>query len=396
MSFRRHAGREKRPDRKGGRGSFRNQYRVPKGDVGSPIFFIAGEYPDPRPEERDALGRPTKKPYYISREHRKMVKGQKWPVTELCAAGWDPANLKPCVPCHERRQGDTSIDGKGGNPRSLFTLNMVHLVPYHLVPQVDGTTRQPRINPATNQPYLAKTACEGRGCQHCRDGADLLFGAKKYLQVGTNHLANLKQIDSDISGACLNCREGEVKTASFECPDCGHLIINCQDNDFSEDEIDQFAMEQLTCPKCRNTNILVETLECTHCQDPRRTTLFDVVLWLRRTGESTDSMLSIKHPSPKHFGWCWLDDFLVNDDPARPLVQPWPWKETEDGILVPEFEAEVAKMAKPYDFDDMPSVGKPRDPQGQAERLQIPNPFGAGQAPARDYGGGPPRSTSRI
>lgn len=393
--FRRHAGREKRPGRKGSRGSFRNKFTVPKGEDGTPVVFVPGEYPDPRPDERSFDGRPVNKSYYIFKEHRKKVKGQNWPITDTCAAGWNPSQPKPCVYCHERKQGDLSIDGRAGVARTMYALNLTHLVPYHLVPQVDKRTNEVRINPNTGEPYLGKTACEGRGCPHCRENYQLLFGAKKYLQVGPNHLQDLKQIAADISSSCSNCREGEVKTASFECPDCGYIIVDCLSNDFGEDEIDQFAMDQLTCPSCRKTNVAIETLECTHCQDPRRTTLFDVVLWLRRTGESTDSHLSLKHPSPRHFGWCWLDEFFVNEDEDRPLITGW--SETDEGVLVPEWDEDIEKMTKPYDFDEMIAVGKPKSTAAQAERLGINDPYAAnaGQPPARDYGKGPNRP-SRV
>lgn len=382
-SFRRSVGREKRPGRRGSRGGFRNRYIAPKDNIGSPVVFLPGEYPDPRPDQQVG-GRPPANPYFLSRDHRKGIKGGQSAIIDLCSAGWDPAQPQPCVWCHEKQAGDKNIDN-GRDARQVFTLNLVHLVPYHLAPAVDRQSGQVRLNPKTNEPYMNKVMCEGKGCQHCREGHDLMFGAKKYLSVGRNHLENLRTIDADIGRMCSNCHEGTVSTASFECEECGHVIIDCVNNAYTDKEIDGFASEVLTCPNCRHSSLAIETTLCSECQDPERTTLFDVVLWLRRTGEKTDSALSLNHPSPREFGWCYRSDFLINDDPDRPLISGF--EEKEGGVVVPIWDDEVSKMTNPYDFTEMFGVGKPRTPEDQAKRLQVQNPYAG--APTQAYGGGP-------
>ena len=92
MSFRRSVGREKRPGRRGSRGGFRNRYIVPKDNIGSPVMFLMGEYPDPRPGQQVG-GRPTSNSYFLSKDHRKGIKGGQSAIIDLCSAGWDTAIL---------------------------------------------------------------------------------------------------------------------------------------------------------------------------------------------------------------------------------------------------------------------------------------------------------------
>lgn len=382
-SFRRTARGEKRASRGGSRGSFRNRYTVPKDRAGSPVILIPGEYPDPRPEKREPDGRPPVSPYHLCKEHRKKVSDKQYPITDICSAGWDENNPLPCVYCHQKQLGDISVDG-GPNkkPRILYSFNLVHLDWYHLAPVVDRRTNQVLMNPNDNKPYMTKVLCEDSGCQHCRDNREKVFGAKKYMQLGMNHFENLRSIDADIGEVCLGCREGTVTTASFECPSCGHVIIDCVTNKYTESEIDTFSSEPLTCSACRHTDYAVETLECSECQDPARTGLFDVVLWLRRQGESTASALSINHPSPKSLGWEFRDMYKLPD--GTDLVTHY--EENEDGIHTPVWSKLVSALMSPYDFDSMVGIGKGRSAVDQAKKLQIANPFAGGGADPQPYG----------
>ena len=386
MSFRQTARSEKRPSRGGSRGSFRNRYTVPKDRAGSPVILVPGEYPDPRPERRGPDGRPPVNPYHLCKEHRKKVADKKYPITDVCSSGFDENNPLPCTYCHQKQTGDTSVDGgPGKKARTLYGFNLLHLAWYHLAPVVDRRTKQVMLNPNTNEPYMTKVLCEGAGCEHCRDNREKVYGAKKYIQVGMNHFENLRSIDADIGEVCLECREGTVTTASFECTSCGHVIIDCVANKYTESEVDTFASEPMTCPSCRHTDYAEETLSCSDCQDPKRTGLFDVVLWLRRQGEATASALSVNHPSPKELGWCFRDDYELPN--GEDLVLHY--VEHEDGSVKPEWNKLVAGMVAPYDFDSMVGIGKGRSVADQAKRMQIANPFAGGSADPQAYDSGP-------
>jgi len=387
MSFRRSAGGERSRRGRGSRGTWRNRWRPPQAEVGTPAVLIPGEYPDPRPDKQEH-GRAPVRQYFLRSEHRKVLQKGKSIMTGTCSAGWDPNDACDCVWCYEKENGDSTIDN-GKDPRLVFSMNLVHLVWFHLVPDVDRKTKRPRINEKTGKPYMVKTECQGRGCPHCKNDEELTFGAKKYMDVGLGHLGNLRDFDATVGRLCLRCREGTISTASFECPECGEVIVDCLSHQYTDRELDQFATEQLTCPnpQCRTTGMAVETIECSHCKDPLRTTLFDVVFWMCRKGEGTDSKISLAHDDPRHPGWCFLDEFDIPCDPPAPLITGWEDDETGLG-LKPVWDEDVRKLTRPFDFAEMMDVGKPLSLDGQAKRLQVQNPFAQTRG-ARSYGDGP-------
>ncbi len=83
----------------------------------------------------------------------------------------------------------------------------------------------------------------------------------------------------------------------------------------------------------------VEVIECDNCDAGARATLYDVVVFLKKSGEGTNSAVSMKTKSGG--GWVWLTDFELPD--GEKLVTDYETKE----------------MMTPYDFAKVPKIGVP-------------------------------------
>lgn len=210
-------------------------------------------------------------------------------------------------------------------------------------------------------------------CPHCESGVERYWGERGYWNPpepkgGRGHLATLQSyIRENLASTCLNCaqngEEGIIQAASYTCAECGHMVLDCYGNGVTEEAIEQAATGKMNCSHCGHEK-LVEHIQCTRhqgedvyegCDNPVRTTIFDVNFEVCRRGSGLDSALVIK-------GHTFDDPF-------------------------PE-DADFDRLFEPFDFRFLADIKT----DTQAKFLHIDNPFSGeegkrGAAATTEYSG---------
>lgn len=382
----------------GGRrgGSYYDRYRLPQDNV-TAFLLVEEDYVDPNPAQDEIMvgpdGRPQEvhKPFYKFRKHRVKLNQNDF-RDEICSAGHNPHNPQPCVGCFHMDQGDRRV-GVADN----FAFTIVHLANYHRHPLLDrrtGGVVMRRDQPNTPV-YIEDECLGGRTCNFCRvlsgqapindpqnpwpgfrpEDITTIFGKRRYLELGKNHLGDLLGWDASISSFCGNDGQ-QLITDGFKCPTCGMMIIDMNNPQEvrTDAQISEAVAQPYPCLQCNRPVILQEVVACEECErnsrQPGQLSVFNRVLFGGRQGQDTNSHLILqRHMSLAEF--------------AR-LVDP---------RLLPQgktFDQHLSDLAKPYDFEQ---IFRPKDLRGQSERLQLPLPppmqYG-GPPPGAQYGGTPP------
>lgn len=315
----------------GGGGNWKDAFRIPKEEA-TPFVLVNSEYVDENPPPDSILKGPNgeilpvKNAFYKYRAHtRKLsMNGYDKFITVACTQGNDPHNPKPCAACMAQEMGDKSI-----STSDKFVFTIVHLVPYHKHPQIDYQTGGYKTN-KEGQPYYTYSECEGRTCNFCRvmsgqqpirrkedkynfpnyNPADITteFGHRRYIEIGKGHLSNLEGWDASITNQCsahitdgngnLIARCGNQLTSeSWNCPNCGNVIIDMSSDPRSDAEIASAVSRPYPCLTCQKSVLLEEQTSCDSCSQAGRTMsqlgLFDVVVWGKKHGEQMKSQLTL-------------------------------------------------------------------------------------------------------
>lgn len=386
--------------RKGGKGNgaWFDKYKISQ-DKPDAIVLFRGQYVDHNPPaellEIDATTgrpRPVINPYWKGKMHtRKTQKnGREFFAQEPCSLGSEPHNPQPCVGCYAQDSGDKSV-----SMRDVFAIGIAHLAYYHGHPLLDREKGGIRMK-QDNTPIIGYTECEGRTCNFCQiiggrlpfppkgdeepwpgfaaNQLTTVFGRKKYIEIGKNHLADIMGFDQIIMSQCAACKQ-QLVTDGFSCPTCNSLVIDMDNDPRSDEQIADEVGRPYPCMRCQRPALLKEVVSCDFCANAGRQgvqlSVFDVVLQVIRQGEQTNShLVRSDHKT--------IEEYAQGVD-SRVL----------EGKTLRQHIDEL--MKEPYQFDD---IYKPRSLPDQAKRLELPIPpgFGAptGQAPYMAYGAPPP------
>jgi hypothetical protein len=382
------------------KGAYFERYKIPV-NVPTSLILARGQYVDPNPPaeliEMDQFGRPKPviNPYFKVRMHKRATKrnGRDWFPSEPCSAGMDPHNPQPCTSCFAMESGDKSV-----SLGDVFVFGMAHLVYYHGHPYIgdDGNFVAKRDGSGL---VIIYDECEGRTCNFCRvlqnqppyppqqgeapfpryDPRDLttIFGKKRYIEVGKNHLSDIQGFDQIVMSQCATCKQ-QLITDGFACPNCNNLIIDMGNDPRNDEQISQEVLRPYPCMTCQRPVLLREVVGCDFCENQGKKgiqiSIFDVVLQAMRQGESTNShIVRQNHMTIEEFGAGINPAFFPNKT----------------------FRQHVEELLKEqYNFDE---IYKPRTLQEQSKRMDLPMPagFGApatGPAPYMNYGPPPQQS----
>lgn len=389
--------------KKGGKnkGAFYEKYRIPQ-DSPTNLIIMRGSYTDPNPpaellEIDAATGRPKPvvNPYWKAKEHtRKSAKnGREFFATEICSAGNDPHNPQPCVGCYAQDTGDKSVSLK-----DIFALAICHLGFYHGHPLIDREKGGIVVKKDGSGPVMIDSECQGRTCNFCRvlqgqppfppaqgeeawPGFDprtltTVFGKKRYIQLGKNHLSDIMGFDQTIMSNCGTCKQ-QLSTDGFACPNCNSLIIDMNNEPRTDEQIADEVNRPYPCMRCQRPVLLREVVSCDACENRGQhgvqLSVFDVVIRCLRQGESTNSHVVLQHSSSIEEYAAGVDPRFLNGKTLRQHIEEL--------------------MKEPYNFEE---IYRPRNMPDQAKRLELPMPPGfgapAGQAPYAAYGAPPTQS----
>ncbi len=371
-----------------------------KTEAAEPIVLIAGEYEDPYSvdDQGNRIVPPPKTEGLHFRVHNFNVfmKGRN-PSEQgyhtfreiACSAGPEPHAPQPCLGCYEVDHGN-----KDAKSKDQWAFNIAHLGWYHMVPLVkdnqvqmkrDGSgpvmIKQECMNQKRENMYLGRALQANRGvpqaiakkyknCDGCQQGAQWAYGDHRVLKLGFKHLKNILEIDDKIGKKCVTCSTGILRVA-FDCQHCNNEILDLTAVQWTNDQIETYSKTQQNCPHCQQVTVPQNVYECGYdenynkisasCSDPRKTTIFDCVLWVQREGESTESEVVVKRID-------LLPQYVTPDN--RPL---------QDHLK------EIVK--EPFNLTEM---YKPDTLDEQADTIQKPNPYQQ-QQQYQAYGGGQPQ-----
>jgi DNA-directed RNA polymerase subunit RPC12/RpoP len=401
---------------KGPRGNWRDRFTWNE-DGSDSFIFVNGEYvdPDPSPEQIDidpktGQQQPVLVEYYKWLQHKAKVSGRQWPADAPCARGWDKHSPKPCAACQSKELGESRIDLK-----TRFSFTVVHLAPYHRHPQIDKKG-QIVMKKDNSGPYMTETACSGpQTCNFCRTAtgqipilkkpnemwphfnpADLsvIFGARRYLDVGSGHLNDIVTWEVQTLGHCggtayvrnpdgsymLNQQgygipkgrcNNKLTITDYKCSSCNNVLLaNVQTDPRGPKMLEDIAKRKFQCPHCQRQVMLAEVVACNAgCSGAVSDSIFDVVVTAAKQGEGTQSHLVLQ-------GVNNIDAFEAEMNPnVRALIK---------GSL----RDRIKELAIPFDFTE---IHKPLEFAEMCERLEITNVHppqtvgGYQQAPQQPY-----------
>lgn len=272
--------------------------------------------------------------HFVARSNRSFICSKEYQIIDgaLTTIGGK------CLGCQERDNGAEDISW---SLRHAF--NALHLDWYHLEPVTDDDGRALRFKNGERQgeQIMRKVPCEGRRCPHCRDGLEKVFGKKVHWSMGSGHLIGLAGFVSEIEKDCASCGEGQLNEVSYECTNCGYMFIDMDTSEMSDAAISSYVAHKRECPECNNTDYPMRQLECSVCQDPISTSIFDCTLEIKRQGEGTNSVIQIPR---------WKREELPKMLDENINLKPYEFKR----VFAPdpfEYQAKILKIRNPYAED---------------------------------------------
>lgn len=371
-------------------------------EISEPVVIIKGQYPDHY--AMDEQGNPIQPTPVIEGYH---LRSHTFPVTIqpkgggqsfksfrdiICSSGTNRHAPQPCVGCYKVDHG-----AKDSRPRDKWALNMAHLSWYHRHPLVkDGQiqTKQDGSGPVmiqseceTYRPrsIIANRAVQARApgvrapkpCDLCQQGAEFVYGEHRVIEVGLKHLKNLLELEDQLGKECLNCGTNIIRMG-YSCARCKAQIFDVkQAQGWTVEQVEQFGKMPQSCQGCGNLDLPVSIYECGFndqfvktnqaCSDPQKTTIEDVVIWIQKEGQNTESEIVVKK-------YCLLSEFQLPQTPAT------------QGKSTIQYLQEVVKSL--FNLEEMYA---PDDLDEQARTINTQNPYAAQTPQYAPYGpaGGP-------
>lgn len=336
---------------------FRRILKIPKSRVGKgrPYLIIKGSYPAYVDIDGNYIENPEDRPLveaYTVKMHRRravLPNGKSIFKEEACSRGWDPDNPQPCGACEENKQilESNPNEKKIYDPSMTYYFSAIDLGYWHKSPVISKKTgEQIKHNSGDlqGQPMFTWTECSGKKCELCKQGVERVFGRRGIIRVGQGHLSNIIQIEQDLKSRC-SCG-GELEVVAVKCSKCGtEYDINIE----TDEDLEELLFNPLNCKECGYSELPVEIFECTDCDKPRPVNLYKHVVWLRKTGEGTDSKIDLGgHMTVKEFA----EKFLPGPD--------------EGGYS--SIKELVKDLYVPIDFE---KIFKPRDLETQIKYLGL-------------------------
>lgn len=381
----------KRSGGKGRGGSWYDRYRIPE-DVATPFVIVNAEYVDPfPPPERMELDPATGRPkdvtnsFFKSRKHviQHGTKQQPKIRDAVCSAGYNPHAPQPCAGCTYQDQGGANM-----KLSEVYSFTIVHLATYHRHPLIDkqtgGVVMKRDSNPPV--PVTVDSECTGRTCNFCRamQGLQLIhdpqnpwpqalrvqdiqnvFGRRRYIELGKNHLEDLLAWDATVSSLCGN-DGAQLITDGFACPYCNNLCIDMSQDTRTDAEIQAAVAQPYPCLRCQRPVLLREVVACEVCEannrQPLQFSLFGRVLWGMRQGKDTNSHLVLqRHESIEEFG-ARVPAQLLGGKTLRQVIeeigQPFDFGKIYEPLSVPDQVKRLEIQQQTF----QPGYGAPMQP----------------------------------
>lgn len=406
----------------GGKGGYFNKLRIPKLTPelqsmlranelpGDPIMLVQPEVPYDDIYAVDDNGNWTgqkEAALHVLTHQIQSVKNGRTDYAEFtCTAGPNRHAPQNCVGCQQADAGNKSV----GNSRQHWAFNVKHLVPYHEVPLMDRKTNTIRYRKdKPNEPVMVLEACRmgspserlyamknRKQCDPCARGIAVTYGAPKVLVLGKSHLEDLLSVDAHLEQTCANCATRLVKLG-YTCAHCNSVLLDLAQTQMTNEQVKDYAATPQQCHSgiCGNVALPKPAYACGYhpsgsyklpnggCPPnvpPRPLSIFDVVFYVHKIGENTQSKLVISPPTPiQHFTTPTGND-LAQWLQAPHLQRSFDLKDMYKAQSAEE-QANICNVQNP--FVQQQQLYQQYPGQGQPQQQQYaPAPqYGAPQAP---------------
>lgn len=303
------ASRNEKKSRTGGgkTPSWVNEYRPPTDDV-DVIRVIQGNYTVEDVNPQGELVKVSGLTFWPYIEHFDSRPGQRKRC--VCSAGPYSNDRNRKQPCHGcdlfwssmKVNPATGKKEKGFmGKRDMVAFTILDYNTYHKVEQMEWDTGRVKLNEATGQPYYSWVRCgknsEGRGvCDPCDGNKEAKQGHRLHWAMGSDHYNTLLSKDEDVGKCCVTCGGRDtIRNEAWLCTQCGEAIIDDRTR-LTKKEIDDIVYKPVRCRQCQHDGFLTELISCVNCtpmgredRQPKRATIFDVDLKLRRNEPSDGS-----------------------------------------------------------------------------------------------------------
>lgn len=282
----------RRPARTGGGNAFywKDTYNPP--DLSTDIIrLVPGEYAQEVTYDGETIVTDTF-PYFMFREHHNGKRGaicsggalwankEKSGTCPSCVVFWEDVRERQA----KKARGDTTKGPNRMSCRDQFAFNVWDYGLYFEVPEVDKSG-QLRMNQKTNQPFTHWV--KGAANDPRMQGRPWKQGHLSAWPMATTYKDTLFNLAKQIGKSCKSCGSRDsIHTVMKICgnPDCRQIIYDPNNTALTDEQREQIDNYPYSCPHCGQTTFVSEVIECSHCQNPVRATLFDVDLQLQRMG----------------------------------------------------------------------------------------------------------------
>lgn len=270
--------------------------------TGTPLLFVAGEYP--------VFGEPNQSaPFWQHPRHTIVdtVNGRRYIRTFMCTRGADRrGNCPACVLQYEQ-------EDKRFNRRMMTYFTVIDLSWHvrHTNKYGDIVWTKPS-SPGEERRLLQE------------EGAERIFGRKGYLALGPGHRNQLFDLVEQIQSKCSYCvepgkRQAKLTPARYVCSGCEMVFEDMETTMLSGDELKELSVSKIRCSGCGRNDLPKIEYNCSNdCEQPTPTEIFDVVIPLAKRGTGTDTMLAV------------TDDITMIDDFEMPDGTPLFDSESEE------------------------------------------------------------------
>lgn len=340
---------------------------------GHPTVILPAKYSVPISDE--GVRDPDSSFYLFKTVRAKVNAGGKAQYRSDCVPGRWPTPDDPDYPTDDPRvfspeegKKDTLWDhlSNSGDKRISWSMtrafNVIDLRTHHEIPKVDKDGKEKTTK--AGETIMARYPCDGRGCKHCDEEYEKSDGRRGYTSVGSGHFLNLGTIEEELEDNCRSCQEGTVSRVALVCPESGDILIDLEEDQSSDDQVEHWleqGMYSASANKGKGRKVYPdEMVECDKCDQGARADIHDVVLFLRKTGEGTNSAISVKSKSGP--GWMWLCEFELSN--GEPLILDWKVVHDEEAdTFSNEYEWNEGFVAngwiEPVNFNKVRRVGVP-------------------------------------
>lgn len=377
----------------GWRGGWRDRFDIPR-EVSYAICLAPGKYLDHEPEAvEENGGEPPESEYFSHVVH--PVKRNKNEFRNFdCrnqfhgTAFKGPGTKDECVGCYYGVQPSKDDRDKRVGVSAKYSINIIEFGVFHKVERKDKQGKVVRFdkdgkNHKRGDAITDWTRCERPKAKNrilenideeLADGTARLF-LKKYIDVGKQHFEQVSDITTHAEKFCA-CG-GDLTPKAFDCEECEEQLIDIEEGEdgdgMTPKEIRKYANEKQKCKQCGHFGYAKSDPVCSDCDEPMPLGPFDVVAFLRKTGEGTGTTVSIDAVVP--FALFEFED-------GSPIVE----MEEDDGEWYPAYDEETGKpllredLKKVYDAQfDFEKVHRLTDNKFFADYLKVDNPYDDGE-----------------